>query len=310
MYQQYYGLARLPFQLSPDSEFFYSSTVHRRAVAHLVHGLQQREGFVVITGEIGAGKTTLVELLWSFLDETAFEIVRVASASVSADDLLRLIAHGLGAEAAPDKVTTLRQIEQRLRALRAAGRRPLLVVDEAQALSIEGLKELRMVSNAAEGGRALVQIILVGQPELRQTLQLPELYQVQQCVLASHHLGPLAADEVRGYIERRMKAAGGGDRPQWDDAAVERIYHHTGGLPRRINRLGARLLLHGSLEETDTITAAMVDMTADELTADIGADQAPLTQPVQAALADRVAMLEMKLDRVMEQLRLHESPAA
>ncbi len=310
MYAEYYGLSAMPFQLTPDSRFFFGSTGHSRAISHLVYGLAQEEGFIVVTGEVGAGKTTLVERLWSQLDRSTYVIARVMTTQVSADDLLRLAAGAFGVEETADKATLLRRIESTLRMHRAEGRRTLLVVDEVQGLSIAGLEELRMLSNVSEDGRALLQTILLGQPEFRATLGRPELNQLRQRVLASYHLGPLSADETRAYIEHRLRAVGwSGIRPAWEDGAFDAIHQHTAGIPRRINRLCSRVLLYGALEESEFITAAMVDNTAMELQRDIGSDPAPgfrIADAVQGEdLTGRVQALEQTVtrqERVFERL--------
>ena len=314
MYAEYYGLSAMPFQLTPDSRFFYGSTGHSRAISHLVYGLAQEEGFIVVTGEVGAGKTTLVERLWSQLDRSTYTIARVMTTQVSADDLLRLAAGAFGVEEAADKATLLRRIEATLRMHRAEGRRTLLVVDEVQGLSIAGLEELRMLSNVSEDGRALLQTILLGQPEFRITLARPELNQLRQRVLASYHLGPLSIEETRAYIEHRLHAVGWtGDRPRWDDGAFAAIHRHTAGIPRRINRLCSRVLLYGALEESQVITGPMVGSTSAELERDIGSEAAPglplsTQSPAQlpgGELTGRVMALEnavQRQERVFERL--------
>ncbi len=312
MYTKYYGLTGLPFQLTPDSQFFFGSSGHSRALSHLVYGLQQQEGFIVITGEVGAGKTTLVDWLWSQLDHSQYVMVRIMTTLVSSDDLLRLVAAGFGVEDAPDKATLLRRTEDKLVSLRAQGRRPLLIVDEVQGLSVSGLEELRMVSNIAQGGRSLLQIILLGQPEFRQTFARPQLNQLRQRVLASYHLGPLSAEETQAYVRHRLTAVGWDGVPAWEPAAFERVHQRSGGIPRRINRLCSRVLLYGALEETALITAAMVEDTASELEADIGADprseHAPASQGSE--LSGRIAALEGKLDRLFELLDVPARGAA
>jgi putative secretion ATPase (PEP-CTERM system associated) len=302
MYTKYYNLTGLPFQLTPDSQFFFGSTGHRRALAHLVYGLEQQEGFIVITGEVGAGKTTLVELLWSQLDHGAYTIARVMTTLVTADDLLRLVARGFAIDPTGEKSMVLQRIEDRLRSLRAQGRRALLVVDEVQGLSLAGLEELRMVSNISDQGRSLLQIILLGQPEFRRTLGRAELNQLRQRVLASYHLGPLSVDETRAYIEHRLTTVGWAGRPQWETAAFAQVHHHTGGIPRRINRLCSRVLLHAALEESAIITAASVDNTATELDADIGAEPAEVAPAQAVELTGRIEALQGRLDRLFELL--------
>ena len=199
MYEKYYKLSGIPFQLTPDSRFFFGSSGHSRAIAHLVYGLAQEEGFIVVTGEVGAGKTTLVEHLWSQLDRTNYVIARVVTTQVSGDDLLRLAVANFGVpdDDGADKATLLRRFERMARDQRAAGRRCLLVVDEVQNLSMAALEELRMLSNITVDGHASVQTILLGQPQFRATLANPDLEQLRQRVLASYHLGPLTEAETR-----------------------------------------------------------------------------------------------------------------
>jgi general secretion pathway protein A len=245
VYEKFYHLSGIPFQLTPDSRFFFGSSGHSRAMAHLVYGLTQEEGFIVITGEVGAGKTTLVEQLWSQLDRRTYVLARVVTTRVSGDDLLRLAVTGFGVpdHGGTDKATLLRQFERLAGEQRAAGRRCLLVVDEVQNLPRTALEELRMLSNITVDGRASVQMILLGQPQFRTALANPDLEQLRQRVLASYHLGPLSDAETRAYIEHRLKRVGGTDDPMWEDAAFTYVFRYTNGIPRRINTLCSRVLL-------------------------------------------------------------------
>jgi type II secretory pathway predicted ATPase ExeA len=298
MYEKFYHFTGMPFQLTPDSRFFYGSKGHTRAISHLIYGLSQGEGFVIVTGEVGAGKTTLVERLWAELDRDTYTLARINTTQVSGDDLFRLTMSAFGIDIADaDRATLLRAFSMLLAEHRATGRHCLLVVDEAQNLSLAALEELRMLSNMTEGGRASLQTILLGQPQFRRKLASPDLDQLRQRVLASYHLGPLAADETRAYIEHRLTAVG----------AFAAVFRHTGGIPRRINRLCSRVLLYAALEEADTIGAPMVDSTAEELHHDIegGADEAAAAHAIAAPsngqaygeLLGRVQALEQAMAR-------------
>ena len=275
MFEKPFGLSAPPFLLSPDARFFYASRGHNRAIAHLTFGLDQGEGFVVITGDVGAGKTTLIEHLWSQLDHRAFAVARIATTQLSGDDLFRLATAGFGVDTGHDrsqsldKGAVLLRFSDALRAHRAAGRRCVLIVDEAQNLSRAALEELRMLSNIADGGHAAVQTILVGQPEFRSMLASAELDQLRQRVIASFHLSPLVPDETRAYIEHRLTTVGWSGHPSIERGAFDAVHLITDGVPRRINRLFSRVLLLASLDDASVITTTMIEDTARELAADL-----------------------------------------
>jgi general secretion pathway protein A len=267
MNSDHYGLRQQPFQMSPDARLFYASSAHRRAFAHLFYGLAQREGFVVVTGEVGAGKTTLIDRMCSELDSRSFVVGRIATTQLSGDDMVRMVADAFGTEPEGDKASVLRGITA---ALRRPGPRHLLIVDEAQGLTHSALEELRMLSNVTLPGQPPLQTILMGQPQLGRMLASPELEQLRQRVLASYHLGPLTAEETQAYVLHRLRGVGWEGRPAWDEAALAAVHRYSGGIPRRINRLCARVMLSGALEEAETITGAMVEITAMELEEDLG----------------------------------------
>ena len=287
MYETFYKLSAMPFQLTPDSRFFFGSTGHSRAIGHLNYGLAQGEGFIVITGEVGAGKTTLVEWLRSQMDPGAYTIAKISTTQVSENELFRLAMAGFGlAQEGLGKAALLLRFENVLREHQATGRRCLLVVDEAQNLSFAALEELRMLSNITVDGRTSLQTILLGQPQFRRLLASPSLDQLRQRVLTSYHLGPLSREETQAYIEHRLSAAGWTGDPYWDDAAFEAVFGHTEGIPRRINRLCSRILLYGGLEEAHGITGDMVDATATELAQDLAGANAEWTGASSANRAD------------------------
>jgi general secretion pathway protein A len=270
MYTGFYKLKGLPFQLGPDPRFFYGSSVHQKAMAYVTYGLHQGEGFIVITGDIGAGKTTLVGHLLATLDPAKYIAATLVTTQLGADDTLRMVASAFGVPCeGADKAVILRRVEAFLAGTHHAGRRSLLVVDEVQNLSVRALEELRMLSNFQIHGKPLLQSFLLGQPQFRGTLASPALEQLRQRVTASYHLGPLNEEETRSYIEHRLKLVDWDNDPSFTAEAFARIYTLTGGVPRKINTLASRLLLSGYLDERHEIEEAMVDQVADELGAEI-----------------------------------------
>src|SRR5574340_1567276 len=260
MYESYFKLTGKPFQLNPDPAFFYGSRGHRRAMAYLEYGLHQNEGFIVITGEIGAGKTTLVRNLLESLDPGKVVAAQLVSTQVDADDVLRLVAAAFGVPSRNlDKAGLLLALETFLVSITAAGKRALLIVDEAQNLTPRAVEELRMLSNFQLEDHALLQTFLLGQPEFRGILQSPDMQQLRQRVVASYHLGPLDAGETRGYIEHRLHTVGWQGNPGFDEAAFSALHCFAGGIPRRINTTCDRLLLFGFLEEKSHFGEAEVN---------------------------------------------------
>lgn len=281
MYESFYGLTGKPFQLNPDPSFFFGSKGHSSAYSYLKYGVFQSEGFIVVTGEIGAGKTTLVRTLLEELDPRKVVAVQLVSTQLEADDLLRSVATAFGLPVrGTDKAQLLATIEAFLTSLVTEHKRALLVVDEAQNLSPRAMEELRMLSNFQLGDRALLQSFLVGQPELRELLRGPSMQQLRQRVIASYHLGPMDEDETRGYIEHRLHRVGWKDDPSFDPAVFPSIYRATGGIPRKINLLCNRLLLASYLAEKHAIDRADADAVIGEIRAEGGVDA-----PVQSQMA-------------------------
>jgi putative secretion ATPase (PEP-CTERM system associated) len=249
MYTSFYKLRGKPFSLTPDPKFFYGSKGHRRAFSYLEYGVLQEEGFLVITGEVGAGKTTLVRNLFNKLDTTAVVGAQLVSTQLDTDDTLRMVAASFGLPQEGCKAVLLKRLEAFLMACREQRKRALLVVDEVQNLPADALEELRMLSNYQVGDRSLLQTFLVGQPEFRLTIQSPRMTQLRQRVIAAFHLGPLDVRDTHGYIEHRLQTVGWQGDPSFNKEAIGEIFSFTGGIPRRINALCDRLMLLGSMEE-------------------------------------------------------------
>ena len=309
MYTDYYGLTERPFQLTPDARFWFASQTHKKAMAYLGYGLAQGEGFITITGDIGAGKSTLVAHLLATIDRERLNAIHIASTQVDGTDLLRLVAQGLGiVTAGTEKARLLDAVEQRLDEEARRGRRTLVVVDEAQNLSVAALEELRMLSNFTREGRALIQILLLGQPEFRDRVAAdPALEQLRQRVIASHHLEPIEANEIEPYLVHRLACVGWQGRPAFKADAYAALYRHSGGVPRRLNQLAHRLLLQGAVEQADGFDGADVERVVADLAADAPqAAQArrapePQAEPTQTRVRDlalerRVAALEARAD--------------
>ena len=289
MYESHFGFSGSPFQLNPDPSFYFGSRGHSNALAYLKFGAHQGEGFIVVTGEIGAGKTTLVRTLLEGLDPDRVVAAQVVSTQLESSELLQaiLMAFGVGAKGT-SKAHLIATLEGFLTTLAAKGRRALLIIDEAQNLRHEAVEELRMLSNFQLGKYGLLQSFLVGQPELRGLLQSKSMEQLRQRVIASCHLGPLDAAETKGYIEHRLRRVGwNGVYPEFQSGVMARIHQWTGGVPRRINRLCNRLLLGSFLANAAVVSAEMVDETALALKAEIGEADAGASAP--APLVDQAA---------------------
>jgi putative secretion ATPase (PEP-CTERM system associated) len=278
MYETFYGLTGKPFQLNPDPEFFFASRGHARAYAYLQYGLHQSEGFIVITGDVGAGKTTLVRSILKRLDPEKVVAAQLVSTQLDAEDLLKSVATAFGVPArSSDKAQLLAQLEAFLVSLVPEHKRALLIVDEAQNLTPRAVEELRMLSNFQLGNRALLQSFLVGQPELRQIMQSGAMQQLRQRVIASYHLGPMDRAESQGYIEHRLKHVGWNGDPAFDAAAHDAVHAFCMGIPRRINLLCNRVLLGAYLGEKHSIGAADVRSVANEVRQELGPENVATT---------------------------------
>jgi general secretion pathway protein A len=284
MYESFYGLTSKPFQLNPDPSFYFGSKQHRRAKAYLEYGLLRNEGFIVITGEIGAGKTTIVRGLLESMDPNRWSPANLVTTQLDAEDTLRMVGAAFGVRVKDvSKADLLMALEAFLVTQVSEGKRSLLIVDEAQNLTPRAVEELRMLSNFQFGKQALLQTFLVGQPEFREILQRPNMQQLRQRVTATCHIGPLDVDETKGYIEHRLKCAGATDRPSFGVGAFEAIFKATYGIPRRINTLCDRLLLLGFLGNKESLSVEDVDEVVNEMRDEAGGVPRPGARPLPTA---------------------------
>lgn len=250
MYDQYYGFSRSPFGLTPDVHFCYRHRSYTRAMAYMRYAVMREEGFLVVTGRPGTGKTTLIQDMLAELGAEQRLVARVDSTQLDADELLRLVTYGFGLPARGlDKATLLHGLETLLRRRPEGAGTAILVVDEAQDLPDRSLEELRLITNLQQGARALIQIFLVGQDSLRDLIRQPHLEQLQQRVVAASHLEPLDLTETRAYIRHRLLRAGWSGDPVLEADALRLIHGASGGVPRLINQVCDRLLLYGSVDE-------------------------------------------------------------
>ena len=269
MYESFFGLKGHPFKLSPDPGFFYASSTHAKGMAYLHYGLQQGEGFVVVTGMPGTGKTTLLNLLTRDLSSKHFVVIKLGNTLLSIDDLFSTIAHLLGLKSpGNNRVGLLEELELHLQQLMRAGKHVLLLIDEAHNLSPRILEELRLLSNFQYRDKYTLQIFLLGQFQLEETLNLPEMVQLRQRVLVSHRLTSISQKEVGEYIIHRLMTAGWKGTPGFTGEAFRLIHHYTEGVPRQINTLTNRILLYVYLEENKYIDEQVVNEVIKELAAE------------------------------------------
>lgn len=294
MFEEFYGLSAPPFRLSPDHRFFFGSASHRRAMSYLRYGISQAEGFIVITGDIGAGKSTLASQLLAEVDRNEIVAAQIVTSNVEPDDVVRLMLSAFNiVPPAADKAALLRAFESFLLQQQKARRRVLLIVDEAQNLPLKTIEELRMLSNFMITGRSLFQCFLIGQPQFQALLLNPDLEQLRQRVIASYHLEPLGLEETKEYIEHRLRTVGWQQRPSFEESVFGLIHAATGGVPRRINTLCSRILLSGALEEKDHLDAELVGTVIAEMKTEVAeAERTVVQRPAPQAYAVRASAPE------------------
>ena len=271
MYQDYYGLTESPFDITPNPRFLFYSSKHREAFNHLLYGIRERKGFVQLTGEVGAGKTTLCRAMMEKLDGH-FSTALILNPVLDADGLMKAIAMEFGLNVtALDRLEILSTINMYLLSLVEQGRDAVLIIDEAQNLTEDLLEQVRLLSNLETDNRKLLQIVLMGQPELRDRLNNPKLRQLRQRITVRYHLQPLNRDEVSDYIRHRLEVSGAKAGPYFTQAALWRVHGYSGGIPRLVNALCDKALLAGYVEQTGRIGWRMVGRAIRELEGNVNA---------------------------------------
>jgi general secretion pathway protein A len=265
VYLDYYGLTEPPFDITPNPRFLFYSTKHREAFNHLLFGLRERKGFVQLTGEVGAGKTTLCRALLEQLDQH-YATALILNPVMSAEEMVKAIAIEFGLPVAGlDRLDTLSVINQFLLQQVDDKRETVLLIDEAQDLTEELLEQVRLLSNLETDDRKLLQIILLGQPELRDRLNSPRLRQLRQRITVRYHLNPLTRHEVNQYIQHRLHVSGGNGTPHFTRPAMWRVYHYAQGVPRLVNAVCDKALLAGFVAQSESIDYRLVNRAIREL---------------------------------------------
>lgn len=292
MYQRHFGLSGEPFSIAPDPRMLYMSERHREALAHLLYGVRGGGGFVVLTGDVGTGKTTVCRCFLQQVPERC-HVAYIFNPAVNVIELLRTICDEFHVPvtpggAAPSRKDYVDALNDYLLRTHAQGEHNVLIVDEAQNLSVPVLEQLRLLTNLETDERKLLQIVLIGQPELRRLLARPELEQVAQRVIARYHLEPLGDRDVEQYVTHRLAAAGLQGQPPFDRVALRRLVHHSRGIPRRINLVADRALLGAFGSGRRLVDRHIVDRAAAEVLGD-GGDAAGRRRVVAAAAAAGLA---------------------
>jgi general secretion pathway protein A len=265
VYLDYYGLTEAPFDITPNPRFLFYSAKHREAFNHLLYGLRERKGFVQLTGEVGAGKTTLCRALLEQLDER-YSTALILNPVMSADELMKAIAIEFGLPVnGLDRLDTLSVINQFLLQQVERGKETVLIIDEAQDLTDELLEQVRLLSNLETDNGKLLQIVLLGQPELRDRLNNPRLRQLRQRITVRYHLLPLNGPEIAQYVQHRLHVSGGNGTPCFTRPALWRVHRYSQGVPRLVNAVCDKALLAGFVQQRERIDFGMVGQAIREL---------------------------------------------
>ena len=322
MFEAFYNLSTNPFRLTPDPKFCFRHPSHNQAYAYLQYALRLGEGFIMVTGRPGIGKTTLAEVFLTEIKHSEVVAARIASANVEAADLLRVVAYSYGIDVAGlDKATILLYLEQFFIQQTRSGRRVLLIIDEAQGLPHTALEELRLLADLQKDSRPLLQLFLVGQEKLRDLMREPDMEQFQQRVIGACHLEPLDLTETRSYMAHRLRKAGWKGDPELTGAAVQSLYQYSKGVPRHVNKICTRLLLHGMLKEKHELheedvlsveaelrAEQLAPMERDETDSTDAAEATPLPELGSESLS--IADLALRVDQLeAEQQEAGDHPA-
>jgi putative secretion ATPase (PEP-CTERM system associated) len=306
MYTSFFGLDEKPFELLPNPKFLFLSKGHKKALSYLEYGIQERAGFTLLTGEVGSGKTTLLRNIIKNLGSKT-TLSMVFNTRVESEQLLALINEDFGLEVdGKDKIVLLRNLNDFLVKENSSGRRPIVIIDEAQNLPPESLEEIRLLSNLEFDSFKLLQIILVGQPELKQILAQPRLRQLRQRISISCHLGPLSREETEAYIYHRLQIAGNREAVSFDDNVFDLIYQFSSGGPRLINVICDFLLLTAFVEEEKHIVESMVLEAIEELSIVPDQEQADTPEIVKEIASqdkdEQTCSLEARISEIENQL--------
>lgn len=265
MYLEYYGLTEPPFDITPNPRFMFFSAKHREAFNHLLYGIRERKGFVQMTGEVGAGKTTLCRALLDQLEDR-FSTALILNPILNPEELVKSIAIEFGLPVMGlDRLDTLAVINSFLLQQVERGKESVLIIDEAQDLTEELLEQVRLLSNLETDNRKLLQIVLLGQPELRDRLNNYRLRQLRQRITVRFHLSPLTKSEVTQYVQHRLHVSGANGAPRFTGPALWRVYHYSKGIPRLVNAICDKALLAGYVQQSETIDFRMVGSAVREL---------------------------------------------
>jgi len=270
VYLEHYRLTEPPFDLTPNPKFLFFSAKHREAFNHLLYGIRSRKGFVQLTGEVGSGKTTICRAMLEQLDNH-YATALILNPVLSADQLLKAIAMEFGLNVtALDRLEILASLNTFLLSLAEQGKEAVLIIDEAQDLTDDLLEQVRLLSNLETDQRKLIQIVLMGQPELRDRLNRPHLRQLRQRITVRYHLAPLSRFEVGQYVQHRLEISGAKGAPYFTQPALWRIYKYSGGIPRLVNAVCDKALLAGYVNQTDRIDYRTIGVAIRELEGNLG----------------------------------------